>query len=137
MPEQQGRNGTPATAVPWVLVSADFRQQGGQSKANAALADYLLARGTPVHLVAHDVDGRFPGRPGCTTHDVPRPAGADLLGVLALRRRGWAVARAVCAADRGARVVVNGGCCAWADVNWVHYVHGAWRPGGGAPLWSR
>jgi glycosyltransferase involved in cell wall biosynthesis len=110
-----------------VLVSAGFHERGGQSRATAALADYLLARGTPVHLVAHDVDGRYLDRPGCTVHRVPRPGGADLLGVLCLRRHGRAVARGVRAAHRGARVVANGGNCHWDDVNWVHYVHHGWR----------
>jgi hypothetical protein len=115
-------------SAPWVLVSAGFHEQGGQSKANAALADYLLARGTRVHLVGHDFDGRFLAHAGCTAHRVPRPGGKDMLGVLWLRRRGRRVARAVCAAQSESRVVVNGGCCHWADVNWVHFVHAAWRP---------
>jgi glycosyltransferase involved in cell wall biosynthesis len=125
-------------ATPWVLVSAGFHEQGGQSKATAALADYLLDRGTPVHLVAHDLDGRFLDRPGCTVHRVPRPGGADFLGVLWLRRRGRAVAARVCAACPGTRVVVNGGCCHWGDVNWVHYLHNAWSPSlAGMPLRHR
>jgi glycosyltransferase involved in cell wall biosynthesis len=111
-----------------VLVSAGFHEQGGQAKATAALADYLLARGTPVHLVAHDVDRRFLGRPECTVHRVPRPGRADFWGVLCLRRRGRVVARQVCARHPAARVVVNGGCCEWGDLNWVHYLHSAWRP---------
>ena len=28
--------------------------------------------------------------------------------------------------DPLARVVVNGGNCAWPDINWVHAVHAAW-----------
>jgi glycosyltransferase involved in cell wall biosynthesis len=121
-----------------VLVSAGFHQQGGQAKANAALADFLLARGTAVHLVGHDFDPRFRAHPDCTVHPVARPCGADLLGVGLLRRRGKAVARRVCAADPAARVVVNGGCCSWPDVNWVHFVHSAWRPSvRGIPLLSR
>jgi hypothetical protein len=117
----------PDRPAPWVLVSAGFHEQGGQSKANAALADHLLARGTPVHLVGHDFDGRFPARPGCTVHAVPRPLRSDFLGVLGLRRRGREVARQVSREWPGARVVVNGGCCEWGDINWVHYVHAAWR----------
>jgi ribosomal protein S9 len=113
---------------PWVLVSAGFHEQGGQSKANAALAEHLLRRGHPIHLVGHDIAERFLGRPGCTVHRAARPMGADLLGVLWLRRRGRAVARAVCARHPGARVVVNGGNCHWGDLNWVHYVHCGWRP---------
>jgi glycosyltransferase involved in cell wall biosynthesis len=38
----------------------------------------------------------------------------------------------------GARVVVNGGNCDWADINWVHSVHAAWpRRDQTAPLWFR
>jgi glycosyltransferase involved in cell wall biosynthesis len=120
-----------------VLISAGFHERGGQSKANAALADCLLARGTLVHLVGHDFDSRFLMRPGCTVHRVPRPGGKDLLGVLWLRRRGLRVARTVCASEPGSRVVVNGGCCQWADVNWVHFVHAAWRPALPGATWRQ
>ena len=120
---------------PWVLVSAGFHELGGQSKATAALADYLLERGGPVHLVAHDVDRRFFDRPGCTVHRVPRPAGADFLGVLCLRRHGRAVARRIYRAHPDTRVVVNGGCCPWGDINWVHYLHSAWRVSSAGASW--
>jgi glycosyltransferase involved in cell wall biosynthesis len=116
-----------APRSPWIIVSAGFHEQGGQARATAALADYLLERGTPVHLVGHDIADRFLDRAGCTVHRTPRPAGADFLGVLMLRRRGRAVARQVRAAHPGSRVVVNGGNCQWGDVNWVHYVHHGWR----------
>jgi hypothetical protein len=123
---------------PWVLVSAGFHEQGGQSKANAALADFLLDRGTPVHLVGHDFDQRFLHDDSCTIHPVSRPRQSDFLGLFGLRWRGRRVAQEVCAAHPGTRVVVNGGCCHWADINWVHYVHSAWRPAlPGAPLGSR
>jgi glycosyltransferase involved in cell wall biosynthesis len=123
---------------PWVLVSAGFHDQGGQSRANAALADHLRGRGTPLHLVGHDFAARFTGDPGCTIHRVRRPLGADSLGILGLRRAGRAVARQVCAADPAARVLVNGGCCHWPDLNWVHYVHSSWRPAESrGPLWFR
>jgi glycosyltransferase involved in cell wall biosynthesis len=111
-----------------VLVSAGFHEQGGQSKANAALADFLLARGHPVHLVGHDIAPRFVHQDHCTVHRVTRPAGVDLLGVWWLRHRGRRVAQRICAAKPGARVLVNGGCCTWGDINWVHFLHAAWRP---------
>lgn len=116
----------PPSSRPWVIVSAGFHEQGGQSKANAALADHLLDRDTPVHLVGHDFAPRFLGRAGCTVHRVARPLGVDLLGVLALRSQGRAAVRRVVAEHPAARVVVNGGCCSWPGVNWVHYVHHGW-----------
>jgi glycosyltransferase involved in cell wall biosynthesis len=123
---------------PWVLVSAGFHERGGQARAVAALADHLLATGRPVHLVAHEVAGRFRDRSDVTFHPVRRPAGADFLGSMLLRRRGRAVAKRVLARHPEARVVSNGGCCDWPDINWVHYVHAAWhRAGRGAPLWFR
>jgi hypothetical protein len=121
-----------------VLVTAGFHEHGGQSKANAALADYLLRRGHPVHLVGHDIDVRFLGRPGIAAHRVSRPAGSDLLGWVPLDRRGRRVARRVSATHPGARVVVNGGAGLWGDVNWVHCVHHAWGcADAGAPAWFR
>ncbi len=123
---------------PWVLVSAGFHSLGGQSRANAALAECLLRRGHPVHLVGHDFAECFRDRPGCVVHKVPRPHGADFLGYLRLRRLGRAVARRVTEEQPDSRVLVNGGCCQWADVNWVHYVHNAWRPRCAAtPPWFR
>ncbi len=48
------------------------------------------------------------------------------------------VARAVQAKSPDARVVVNGGNCSWPDINWVHYVHHAWRPSGaGRGAWFK
>jgi glycosyltransferase involved in cell wall biosynthesis len=113
-------------ATPWVLVSAGFHESGGQSRANAALADYLLGRGSHVHLVGHDFAERFQRHSLCSIHAVRRPLGADFLGMLLLRRLGRRVARRVILRAPAARVVVNGGCCHWADVNWVHYVHAGW-----------
>lgn len=123
------------SAAPWVIVSPGFHRHGGMEKANLALAEFLLGRGTPVHLVGHAVDAELAARPGACVHEVPRPPAALLLGDRAIDRRGRAVAREVTAAHPGARVVVNGGNCGWRDVNWVHYVHHAWVPAdAGAPL---
>ena len=70
----------------------------------------------------------FPGKmcPGIRVHRVARPWGKQMLGMPLLARAGRRQARRL--APRGARVVVNGGNCAWGDVKWVHYVHAAWRP---------
>jgi glycosyltransferase involved in cell wall biosynthesis len=48
------------------------------------------------------------------------------------------VARKVLERRPDARVVVNGSNCDWPDINWVHFVHHAWRPeSAGAPAWMR
>ena len=122
----------------WVLVAGGFHTRGGMDKANAALAEYLLARGAEVHLVAHEVDAAFREREGAVTHLVPRPAGSVFLAGPLLARAGLEVARRVCAADPSARVVANGGNLAWPDVNWVHSVHAAWPCSDrGAPAWFK
>jgi glycosyltransferase involved in cell wall biosynthesis len=112
----------------WVIVAGGFHQSGGMDKANAALARHLLDRGIRLHLVAHAIDATFAGSSGAVIHRVARPAGSTALGERLLARRGRLVARHVAAADPRTRVVVNGGNCRWPDVNWVHYVHDAWRP---------
>jgi glycosyltransferase involved in cell wall biosynthesis len=127
-----------ARGVHWVLVSGGFHGRGGMDKANAALAAHLLDRGHPVHLVAHDVDPALSDRSGVTVHRVARPAGSFLAGELLLGRKGREVARRVAAEHPGARVVVNGGCCRWPDVNWVHSLHVAWPcRDEGAPVWFK
>ena len=50
-----------------------------------------------------------------------------LLGSVLLNRAGRNVARSL-RAER-AHVIINGGNCHWPGVNWVHYVHAAYRPG--------
>ncbi len=122
----------------WVIVSAGFHFGGGQAKAVAGLASYLARAGHPVHLVGHDFDPRLAKAINVTVHPVRRPLRADLLGNVLLARTGRAVARVVSAADPTARVVVNGGNCVWADINWVHYLHGAFTPHlSAAPAWFR
>lgn len=124
--------------APWVIVSAGFHWLGGQSKANAALADYLARSGYPVHLVSHEVDQSLSTLPNVTVHQVRRLARADFMGWLPLHLRGRSVARGLHREHPETRVVVNGGNCTWPDVNWVHYVHSAWKPSpGDAPWWFR
>jgi len=123
---------------PWVIVAAGVHFRGGMDKANAALASYLLAAGTPVHIVAHDVDPLFLEGRAARVHLVPRPAGSFAIGEFLLERRGLRVAREVVMQSPETRVVVNGGNCAWPDVNWVHYVHSAWTDiDPAAPLWFK
>jgi glycosyltransferase involved in cell wall biosynthesis len=129
-----------ATSAPWVIVAGGFHELGGMDKANAALAEFLLDRGTAVHLVAHrgGVSPALASRAGVTVHHVPLPVHSFLLGGPLLDRRGRAVARAVSAMHPDARVVVNGGNCAWSDVNWVHSVHEVWPcVDDGAPMWFK
>jgi glycosyltransferase involved in cell wall biosynthesis len=127
-----------AAAESWVLVTGDVGQRGGQDKANHALATALLARGATVHLVAHEVCPALASHPRARVHRVPRPAGSHLAGAPLLDWTGRRVAREVRAGDARARVVVNGGNCAVADVSWVHAVHAAWRSfDAGAPLAAR
>lgn len=131
-----GGNRRDPIRAPWVLVAGGFHRHGGMDKANAALAAYLLERQTPLHLVAHQVDPELCEHPGATAHLVPRPLGSFVLGEWPLGRRGQSVAREVTARWPGTRVLVNGGCCNWSDINWVHYVHHAWRcHDQGIPRW--
>lgn len=123
---------------PWLLVAGGFHQRGGMDRANAALARWLAARGTPVHLVGHEIDPELAGLPGVTAHRVPRPAGSILLGEGWLDRTGRRLAAALRHHQPDLRTVVNGGNCRLGDVCWVHAVHAAWPPRDrGAPPWFR
>lgn len=108
-------------------------------RANLVLAEALAEQGRRVHLVAHEIDDRLLALPNVTVHFVPRAFGATLLGERALHRTGRSVAEKVIRTFPDARVVVNGGNCAWPDINWVHCVHSAWPTlhVAGAPLWFR
>ena len=111
---------------PWVLIAGGFHERGAMDRANAALADGLIRRRSPVHLVGHAFDRRFYEQPGVTLHHVARPLGSFALGDWSLGAAGRRVARNVLRHDPRTRVVVNGGNCRWPDVNWVHSVHSAW-----------
>jgi len=124
--------------APWVMVAGGFHQLGGMDKANAALASYLIRRNIPVHLVGHRVDRALADHPLVTVHLAPRPAGAFLLGEWHLEKYGRRVAQQATARWPEARVLVNGGNCRWADINWVHCVHHAWPcVDQGAPVWFK
>ena len=117
----------PSRARTWVLVAGGFHRSGGMDAANAALATYLAERGSKVHLVCHRADEDLREHEMVEVHRVERPAGSFFLGQWLINSSGRRVARAVLAHDASARVVVNGGNCNWPDINWVHYVHHAWR----------
>jgi glycosyltransferase involved in cell wall biosynthesis len=110
----------------WVLVAGDFVPHGGMDRANHALASFLARTGDAVELVAHRVAPELAALPGVTFRRVARPFGSHFLGGWGLARAGKRAAPAARAA--GGRVVVNGGNCAFPDVNWVHYVHAAYNP---------
>lgn len=117
----------------WLLASGDFTQYGGMDTANYALASYLartppVARGMPheVHVVSHRVMPELGALPGVHVHAVPRPFGMHRLGEPLLRRAATRLQDRL--TTRGVRVVANGGNVDAGDVNWVHYVHGAFAP---------
>jgi len=107
------------------LVTGDFVPTGGMDYANHALADYLARHGHAVELVAHRAALELTSRPNVTFRRVAKPLGSYLLGSWPLA---WAGRRAT------GRVIVNGGNCHVPDVNWVHYVHAAYRPTHGTGL---
>ena len=109
----------------YLLVAADFVKTGGMDRANFALADYLGRQGMQVHLVAHRVAPELLAMPNVKFHRVPKVANSYLLGGPVLDWVGRSQAQRI--AKAGGRVLVNGGNCQWGDVNWVHYVHAAYR----------
>jgi glycosyltransferase involved in cell wall biosynthesis len=114
----------PGGARPWLLVSAAFVKTGGQDRANYALAKFLSNRGRTVHVVSHRLAPELGPGDSLAFHPTPRPLRSDLLGEPFLQQKGASWARHL----HDAHVVVNGGNCAWPDVNWVHYVHTAYTP---------
>lgn len=111
---------------PWLIVTGDFVKTGGMDVANHALASYLARAGHEVHLVAHRVAEDLSALPNVHVHEARKPLDSYFLGRKHLDRLGRRWAGRI--ADRGGRVVVNGGNCLWGDVNWVHYVHAAYAP---------
>jgi glycosyltransferase involved in cell wall biosynthesis len=110
---------------PYLLVTGDFVRTGGMDRANFALADYLARQGEEVHLVAYRVAQELLAYPNVTFHQVPKVANSYLLSAPLLDWVGRLQARRVTVP--GGRVLVNGGNCQWGDVNWVHYVHSAYK----------
>jgi glycosyltransferase involved in cell wall biosynthesis len=122
----------------WVLVAGGFHRNGGMDRCNGALARYLAERGDRVHLVCHQADPEFISTATIRVHAVPRLVGSVTLGGLLLALEGSRVARQVSLESPGTRVLVNGGNCDWPDINWVHYVHRAWRRNGDpSPAWFK
>lgn len=121
------RAATATETAPWIVVAGGVHRHGGTDRANYALVDYLLKNEIPVHVVANNVDSELTRRKGMQAHIVPRPARSWLLGEQLLWLKAYRIARKLTRQNPSTRVVVNGGNCPWADVNWVHYVHHAAR----------
>jgi glycosyltransferase involved in cell wall biosynthesis len=116
-------------------VAGDFTPLGGMDSANHALARHLSAD-HDVHLVTHRVWPDLHDRPRVSVHLVRRPLGSHALGGALLARAGTRVWKRL--QPLGARIVVNGGNCRVPDaINWVHYVHAAYRPALAASAASR
>ena len=110
----------------WLLVAGDFTPLGGMDAANHALARYLAAEGA-VHLVTHRAWADLHALPSVSIRCVRRPFGRHALGSGLLARAGereWKRLQPL-----GAQPIVNGGNCRIPGaVNWVHYLHAAYRP---------
>jgi glycosyltransferase involved in cell wall biosynthesis len=107
------------------IVAGDFVRTGGMDRANFALADYLDRSGYAVELVAHRIASELADSPRVRFRRVPKPFGSYSLGEPLLDLAGRRAARS--ARARGGITIVNGGNCLAAPVNWVHYVHNAYR----------
>jgi glycosyltransferase involved in cell wall biosynthesis len=109
-----------------LIVAANFIKTGGMDRANYALASQLADRGIETHLVGYAASDHLVRRANVIFHRVAKVLDSYFLSEFLLDRVGRKWARMIAAS--GGRVVVNGGNCLWPDVNWVHYVHAAYRP---------
>jgi glycosyltransferase involved in cell wall biosynthesis len=119
----------------YLLISGDFVKTGGMDRANYALADYLARSGADVHLVAHRVAPELCQYANLVWHPVPKPGNSDFLGGFLLDAIGRVWGDRI--QRQGGRVIVNGGNCLQPAVNWVHYVHAAYRPEGRGTGWRQ
>jgi glycosyltransferase involved in cell wall biosynthesis len=108
------------------IVTGDFVSTGGMDRANYALADYIARQGADLHLVAHRVAPELLERSNVTFDRVSKPLNSYFLGSPLLARRGVKVAKTL-SKTHHLRSIVNGGNCPYPDINWVHYVHAAYR----------
>ncbi|WP_310426781.1 glycosyltransferase family 4 protein [Chamaesiphon sp. VAR_48_metabat_135_sub] len=110
----------------FLIVASDFVKTGGMDRANYGLAEYIAHQGNNLHLVAYRVDDALAEIPNVSVHYVPKPLNSYSLGAPLLGIKALALAQRL--SNQGnLRVIVNGGNCPWADINWVHYVHAADR----------
>jgi glycosyltransferase involved in cell wall biosynthesis len=114
----------------FLIVAADFVKTGGMDRANYGLAEYIARQGHHLHLVTYRVDDALTKIPNVSIHLVPKPLNSHFLGAPLLGTKALSLAtqlsKQVSKAEH-LKVIVNGGNCPWADVNWVHYVHAAYR----------
>jgi glycosyltransferase involved in cell wall biosynthesis len=111
----------------FAIVTGDFVPTGGMDRANYALADYIARHGDELQLIAHRVDPHLADRSNVTVHQVPKPLNSYFLGAPLLARKGVEIGKRS-TKNSPARTIVNGGNCAYPDINWVHYVHAAYVP---------
>jgi glycosyltransferase involved in cell wall biosynthesis len=112
-----------AMANPWLIVTGVFAPNGGQDRANLALAEHVAGLGRETHVVAFRVAPELAALPNVRVHRVPQVLGRYALSVPLLGSRGIVESLRL---GGGARVVVNGGnCLAPRAIDWVHYVHAA------------
>ena len=111
---------------PYLIVSGDFVKSGGMNQPNYELARYLAEEGFETHLVGYRVAEDLARHPGVTFHRVPKPAGSYFLSQPLMNRFGRRWARKIAMAD--GRVIVNGACCDWDDINWMHHVQAVFAP---------
>jgi glycosyltransferase involved in cell wall biosynthesis len=117
------------------LITGDFVRTGGMDMPNFAVAQQLADCGVSVQLVAFRVADELRKHSNVRWFRVPKPLRSYSLGLPLLDHVGRRVARNCLA--RGGRVIVNGGNCQVGDVNWVHYVHAAYRAPAPASLVRR
>ena len=118
-----------------VLISGDFVRTGGMDMPNFAVAHELAECGVSVQLVAFRIADELAKHPNVRWCRVPKPLRSYSLGLPLLDHLGRKAARK-CLAN-GGRVIVNGGNCQVGDVNWVHYVHAAYRASASTSLLRR
>lgn len=110
----------------YLIVSGDFVKHGGMNQPNYELAAYLAEEGFETHLVGYRAAQGLSRHANAHFHRVPKPAGSYFLAQPLLNFYGHRWARAL--DRRAARIIINGTCSDWHDVNWVHHVQAAFAP---------
>jgi glycosyltransferase involved in cell wall biosynthesis len=109
----------------WLLIAGDLVPTGGMDSALLGLASYLALQHV-TEVVAHRISPELQAMPNIQFHKVRRPKRSHLLGAPFLANAGRRQQKLY--RSQGTRVVCNGGNCPGTDINWVHYVHAAYRP---------